>query len=448
MSDILAQVATNTDSVRTTGNSILYECVQTIMNVDSSGGLRVLGINILGRFLSNKDNNIRYVALNTLAKVVSIDAQAVQRHRETIVECVKDADVSIRKIALELVYSLVNESNIKTLTKELLDYLAVSDSEFKPDLTSKICMLIQRYSPDKRWHVDNLIKILVQAGQYVKPEVCRRFVVLITNAPTLQPYAVRSLYTALKESYQLGFSSLITVSCWCIGEYGDYLMNGETSVEDEAVFKASEQEIVELLEIVLQRLHQDIDIKEYALTALMKLVPKLPTQRDKVRFLLDRYKSDVILEVQQRCCEYIKLLNQYETLCPQLFERMPALDEKEYTANLGIDVTLPVENGTTENGHTKETQSQVKRRKTQRGMWAQDLLELDDILGPQPTQPTVAMDILGDLMDTSQPAQTSTPVTSPQAPTDLLDMLSLDTLVFAFCSSFCRNQTFRFPRRR
>ena len=42
---------------------------------------------------------MRYVALNTLAKVVSVDTQAVQRHRNTVVECVKDADVSIRRCA-------------------------------------------------------------------------------------------------------------------------------------------------------------------------------------------------------------------------------------------------------------------------------------------------------------------------------------------------------------
>ena len=50
----------------------------------------------------------------------------------------QDADVSIRKRALELVYLLVNDTNVKPLTKELVDYLEVSDQEFKEDLTAKI----------------------------------------------------------------------------------------------------------------------------------------------------------------------------------------------------------------------------------------------------------------------------------------------------------------------
>ena len=53
----------------------------------------------------------------------------------------------------------MNEGNIRTLTKELLDYLRISDSEFKPDLTNKICMLVQRFAPDKRWHLDSLMQV-------------------------------------------------------------------------------------------------------------------------------------------------------------------------------------------------------------------------------------------------------------------------------------------------
>lgn len=52
----------------------------------------------------------------------------------------------------------------RNLTRELLDYLAVCDSEFKPDLTAKIAALITRFAPDRRWHFDNLLCVLVQVG--------------------------------------------------------------------------------------------------------------------------------------------------------------------------------------------------------------------------------------------------------------------------------------------
>ena len=56
---LLPKVATNTDSTKNVGNSILYETVLTVLHIEADSGLRVMAINILGKFLSNRDNNIR-----------------------------------------------------------------------------------------------------------------------------------------------------------------------------------------------------------------------------------------------------------------------------------------------------------------------------------------------------------------------------------------------------
>jgi AP-1 complex subunit gamma-1 len=138
MNDVLAQVATNTETAKNAGNAILYECVLTIMAIESDNGLKVLAINILGRFLLNRDNNIRYVALNTLSKVIHSDAAAVQRHTNTIVDCLKDPDTSIRQRAFELVHALANSTNIQPLAREMLNYLVIAPNDQKAALCSKI----------------------------------------------------------------------------------------------------------------------------------------------------------------------------------------------------------------------------------------------------------------------------------------------------------------------
>ncbi|CAM9563377.1 unnamed protein product, partial [Discosporangium mesarthrocarpum] len=52
-------VATTTETAKNSGNAILYECVQTIMHLDSEKSLRLMAVSILGRFLLHRDNNMR-----------------------------------------------------------------------------------------------------------------------------------------------------------------------------------------------------------------------------------------------------------------------------------------------------------------------------------------------------------------------------------------------------
>ncbi|KAJ3677487.1 hypothetical protein LUZ60_003211 [Juncus effusus] len=328
MNDILAQVATKTEGNKNAGNAILYECVETIMGIEATSGLRVLAINILGRFLSNRDNNIRYVALNILMRAISVDAQAVQRHRTTILECVKDSDASIRKRALELLFLLVNDTNAKPLTKELVDYLEVSDPDFKEDLTAKICSIVEKFSQEKIWYLDHMFKVLSLAGSYVKDDVWHALIVSISNAPDLQGYSVRTLYRALISSLEQ--ESLVRVAVWCIGEYGEMLVNNINALEIEEPITVTESDAIDIIETALKRYSDDITTRAMCLVSLLKLSSRFPPTSQRVKEIVTQHKGNVELELQQRSIEFSSIIQRHSNIKSTLLERMPVIDEASY----------------------------------------------------------------------------------------------------------------------
>ncbi len=334
INDILAQVATNTESAKNVGNSILYESVLTILDIEADSGLRVLGVNILGKFLTNKDNNIRYVALNTLIKVVAVEPNAVQRHRNTILECLRDPDISIRRRALDLSFTLINEGNVRVLIRELLAFLEVADNEFKPIMTSQIGVAADRFAPTKRWHVDTMLRVLKLAGNYVKEQILSSFVRLIAMTPDLQTYSVQKLYAALKDD--ITQEGLTLAGTWVIGEYGDLLLRGGQYEEEELVQEIKESDIVELFTTILNSAYSSQIVTEYIITSAMKLTARLkdPSQVDRIRRLLSNRTSDLSIEIQQRAVEYGNLFA-YDDIRRGVLERMPPPEIREEQRVLG-----------------------------------------------------------------------------------------------------------------
>ncbi|KAK9777853.1 putative Gamma-adaptin [Seiridium cardinale] len=338
INDILAQVATNTDSTKNVGNSILYEAVRTILDIDADSGLRVLGVNILGKFLTNRDNNIRYVALNTLIKVVAVEPNAVQRHRNTILECLRDPDISIRRRALDLSFTLINESNVRILIRELLAFLEVADNEFKPTMTSQIGIAADRYAPNKRWHVDTMLRVLSLAGNYVKEQIMSSFIRLVATTPELQTYAVQKLYINLKKD--ITQESLTQAGSWCIGEYADSLFRGGQYEEEELVQEVKENEVIDLFSTILNSSYASQVTTEYIVTALIKLSTRFSdaSQVERVRRLIQHHQTSLDVEVQQRAVEYSNLFA-YDEIRRGVLEKMPPPQIKESSRVLGEATT-------------------------------------------------------------------------------------------------------------
>ncbi|XP_031666318.1 AP-1 complex subunit gamma-1-like [Oncorhynchus kisutch] len=323
MNDLLAQVATNTDSSKTAGSAVLYETVLTVMDIKSESGLRVLAVNILGRFLLNNDRNIRYISMTSLQKIVQTDHNAVQRHRGTIVDCLKDQDASVKRRALELSLALVSAVNIRSLMKELLLFLSSCPPELRAHTTSGIFNAAERYAPSQRWHIDTILHVLTTAGGDVRDETVPNLIQLITTATELHCYTVHKLYRALITD--ISVQSLVQVACWCIGEYGDLLLRGEC--EETEPVQVTEDDVLDALETVLQSHMSSPATRGFALTATMKLSTRITHNVDRIRSIVSIYGSCIDVELQQRAVEYNALFKKYDHMRAAVLERMPVIDK-------------------------------------------------------------------------------------------------------------------------
>ncbi|XP_053451159.1 AP-1 complex subunit gamma-like 2 isoform X5 [Nycticebus coucang] len=322
MNDLLAQVATNTDTSRNAGNAVLFETVLTIMDIRSAAGLRVLAVNILGRFLLNSDKNIRYVALMSLLRLVQSDHNAVQRHRPTVVECLQETDASLSRRALELSLALVNSSNVRAMTVELQAFLGSCPPDLRADCASGILLAAERFAPTKRWHIDTILHVLTTAGSYVRDDAVANLTQLIAGAQGLHAYSVRCLYSAMAED--ISQQPLVQVAAWCIGEYGDLLLEG--NCEESEPLQVEEEEVLALLEKVLQS-HMSLPAtRAYALTALMKLSTRLRGDNKRIRQIVSIYGSCQDVELQQRAVEYNTLFRKYDHMRTAILEKMPLVE--------------------------------------------------------------------------------------------------------------------------
>lgn len=233
---------------------------------------KVLAVNILGRFLLNTDKNIRYVALNTLLKVIHADISSIQRHRGTIVECLKDPDVSIKRRAMELSFALINRANITEMIDELMNFLATCEPEFKADCSSNMFISMEKYAPNKKWHVDHMTRVLKACGNNCRDDIVSSFITLISNTPDLQFYTMNQLVQMIKDDVTQ--QPLVQVAAWCLGEFADQYSHPENLNNSDNI---TEEEIANILIKVLNYNAGLISTRQYAINSLIKLTTRFPT---------------------------------------------------------------------------------------------------------------------------------------------------------------------------
>ena len=209
------------------------------------------------------------MALNTLLKVIYADLGSIQRHRATIVECLKDPDVSLKRRAMELCFALINRTNIVEMIDELINFLATCEPEFKADCSSNMFIAMEKYAPNKRWHIDQMTRVLKTSGNNVRDDIVSSFITLVSNTPELQYYAMQQLVGLIRND--ITQQPLVQVAVWCLGEYGEQY-NAVSGNEP----RPTDEEIVDILIRVLNYNAGQVTTRQYAINSLIKLTTRFP----------------------------------------------------------------------------------------------------------------------------------------------------------------------------
>lgn len=108
--------------MRTTrAKSLLYECCSTI----TSGLLAhpeavELCAQQLGKFMVDSDQNLKYLGLLSMRKLIKVHPDVAMEHRDLVLDCLDDDDVGIRMRALEIVAEFLNQRNFRDMCRILL----------------------------------------------------------------------------------------------------------------------------------------------------------------------------------------------------------------------------------------------------------------------------------------------------------------------------------------
>jgi AP-2 complex subunit alpha len=160
-------------------NAVLFEAISLIIHHDSEPNLLVRACNQLGTFLSNRETNLRYLALESMCLLATSEFshEAVKKHQDTIINSLKtERDVSVRQRAVDLLYAMCDRSNAVNIVNEMLAYLETADYSIREEMVLKVAILAEKYAAEYTWYVDVILKLIRIAGDYVSEEVWYRVI--------------------------------------------------------------------------------------------------------------------------------------------------------------------------------------------------------------------------------------------------------------------------------
>ncbi|CAN8076008.1 unnamed protein product [Agarophyton chilense] len=121
----------------TRAKSLLYECCSTVtLGLLAYPEAVELCAQRLGEFMNDKDQNLKYLGLLSMRKLIQERPRVANEHRDNIIDCLDDEDIGIRMRALELVSEFISKRTLRDVSRILLRKLRIACADVFPIPTS------------------------------------------------------------------------------------------------------------------------------------------------------------------------------------------------------------------------------------------------------------------------------------------------------------------------
>ncbi|KAG0213882.1 AP-3 complex subunit delta [Mortierella sp. GBA30] len=336
--------------------SLLYECIHTVIaggmlatsgsgsNAESANTLAATCVTKLRTFLEDPDQNLKYISLLALTKILPTHPHLVGDHKDIILKCIDDPDISIRMRALDLIVGMANKKNLTEIVKRLISHLlpanesetannsgaaitALMDPVYRADIIRRIVFICSQNSyanvTNFEWYLAVLSDLTNVAGVNVGDLLMQQFMDVGVRVKSARPYTVKLMMQLLADTKltepanpEDSNSMVLLAAAWLTGEYCSLLESPE-----DALGLLSQNSTAKL----------DPAIQATYLQSMLKIFA----------FWMNSLQYSWTEEARQSLVEMVDLLRDG---VKELFGRSPDLEVQERASNVSVILDIIAEN--------------------------------------------------------------------------------------------------------
>ncbi|XP_073973896.1 adaptor-related protein complex 3, delta 1 subunit-like garnet [Rhodnius prolixus] len=233
----------------TSAMSLLYECINTVIAVliSISSGMPnhsasiQLCVQKLRILIEDTDQNLKYLGLLAMSKILKTHPKSVQSHKDLVMQCLDDKDESIRLRALDLLYGMVSKKALMEIVKKLMVHMDKAEgTTYRDELLSKIIDICSQnnyqYITNFEWYVSVLVELTRMEGTQHGRQLASQMVDVAVRVPAIRRFAVAQMSVLLENSHLLAqppakMADVLYACAWVCAEYASELPNAKATLE-------------------------------------------------------------------------------------------------------------------------------------------------------------------------------------------------------------------------